>query len=75
MKAFASEGGDTAGADQLDVFWPVRPDYVERADKQRVLYEQVVAPGVAPRKLADEFTFETVRRCADESNAALLIPR
>jgi gluconolactonase len=45
------------GADQLDVFWPVRPDYVERADKQRVLYEQVIAPGVAPRKLADGFTF------------------
>ena len=45
------------GADQLDVFWPVRPDYVERAEKQRALYEQVVAPGVAPRKLADGFTF------------------
>ncbi len=45
------------GADQLDVFWPVRPDYVERADKQRALYEQVIAPGVAPRKLADGFTF------------------
>jgi gluconolactonase len=45
------------GADQLDVFWPVRPDYVERAAKQAALYEQVIAPGVGPRKLADGFTF------------------
>ena len=45
------------GADQLDVFWPVRPDYVERAQKQRALYEQVVAPGEKPQKLADGFTF------------------
>ena len=45
------------GADQLDVFWPVRPDYVERAEKQRALYEQIIAPGVTPRKLADGFTF------------------
>jgi gluconolactonase len=48
--------GET-GADQLDVFWPVRPDYVERADKQRALYEQVVAPGTQPQKLSDGFTF------------------
>src|SRR5688572_20559145 len=33
------------GADQLDVFWPVRPDYVERARKQKALYEQIAAPG------------------------------
>ena len=45
------------GADQLDVFWPVRPDYVERAGKQRALYEQVVAPGTTPQKLSDGFTF------------------
>jgi gluconolactonase len=45
------------GADQLDVFWPVRPDYVERARKQRALYEQVVAADVRPKKLADGFTF------------------
>jgi gluconolactonase len=45
------------GADQVDVFWPVRPDYVERANKQRALYEQIIAPGVAPRKLADGFSF------------------
>jgi gluconolactonase len=45
------------GGDQLDVFWPVRPDYVERAQQLRALYEQVVAPGTAPRKLADGFTF------------------
>ena len=46
-----------AGADQVDVFWPVRPDYVERAEKQRALYEQVVAPGTRPQKLSDGFTF------------------
>jgi gluconolactonase len=45
------------GADQLDVFWPVRPDYVERAAKQKALYEQIVAPGEKPKKLADGFTF------------------
>ena len=45
------------GADQLDVFWPVRPDYVERAGKQRALYEQVIAPGTTPQKLSDGFTF------------------
>jgi gluconolactonase len=45
------------GADQLDVFWPVRPDYVDRAGKQRALYEQIVAPDVKVRKLADGFTF------------------
>jgi gluconolactonase len=45
------------GADQLDVFWPVRPDYVERAGKQKALYEQIVAPGEKPKKLADGFTF------------------
>ena len=48
--------GDT-GADQLDVFWPVRPDYAERARKQQALYEQVVAPGMKPAKLAEGFTF------------------
>jgi gluconolactonase len=48
--------GET-GADQLDVFWPVRPDYVERARKQQALYEQVVAPDTKPKKLAEGFTF------------------
>jgi gluconolactonase len=48
--------GDT-GADQLDVFWPVRPDYVERAGNQQALYAQVVGPDVKPQKLADGFTF------------------
>jgi gluconolactonase len=48
--------GDT-GADQLDVFWPVRPDYTERARTQQALYEQVVARDARPRKLADGFTF------------------
>jgi gluconolactonase len=45
------------GADQLDVFWPVRPDYMERAAKQRALYEQIVAPGTTPLKLSEGFTF------------------
>ena len=48
--------GET-GADQLDVFWPVRPDYVDRARKQQALYEQVVAPDAKPKKLAEGFTF------------------
>lgn len=48
--------GDTGG-DQLDVFWPVRPDYVERARKQQALYEQIVAGDAKPAKLAQGFTF------------------
>ena len=52
----AARLGDT-GADQLDVFWPVRPDYVARAQKQRALYEQIVAPDAKPQKLAEGFTF------------------
>ena len=52
----SGKAGDV-GVDQLDVFWPVRPDYVDRAKKQRDLYEQIVAPGEKPKKLADGFTF------------------
>ena len=48
--------GDT-GADQLDVFWPVRPDYIERAQKQQALYQQIVAADAKPQKLAEGFTF------------------
>jgi gluconolactonase len=48
--------GDT-GADQLDVFWPVRPDYIERVQKQQALYQQVVAADAKPQKLAEGFTF------------------
>ena len=48
--------GDT-GADQLDVFWPVRPDYIERAQKQQALFSQVVVEHVKPQKLAEGFTF------------------
>jgi gluconolactonase len=48
--------GDTGG-DQLDVFWPVRPDYVERARNQQALYEQIVAGDAKPTKLAEGFTF------------------
>ena len=52
----AAKLGET-GADQLDVFWPVRPDYVERARKQQALYEQVVAADAKPKKLGEGFTF------------------
>ena len=52
----SGKAGDV-GVDQLDVFWPVRPDYVERARKQQALYEQVIAPGATPKKLAEGFTF------------------
>ena len=45
------------GADQLDVFWPVRPDYIQRAEQQRALYEQIIEPGTQPRQLAEGFTF------------------
>jgi gluconolactonase len=48
--------GDT-GAEQLDVFWPVRPDYIERAQKQQALYADVVPADSKPRKLAEGFTF------------------
>ena len=48
--------GDT-GADQLDVFWPVRPDYVERARRQQALFGQIVAADARPKKLAEGFTF------------------
>jgi gluconolactonase len=52
----SGKAGDV-GVDQLDVFWPVRPDYVERARKQQALHEQIVAPGDKPKKLAGGFTF------------------
>jgi gluconolactonase len=52
----AAELGPT-GADQLDVFWPVRPDYVERAAAQQALYDQIVARDAMPQKLAEGFTF------------------
>ena len=45
------------GADQLDVFWPVRPDYIERAQKQTAVFGQIVAPGEKPKQLAKGFTF------------------
>ena len=52
----SGKAGDV-GVEQLDVFWPVRPDYVERATRQQALYEQVIAPGEIPTKLAEGFTF------------------
>ena len=52
----SGKAGDV-GVDQLDVFWPVRPDYLDRARKQKALYEQIVSPGEKPTKLAEGFTF------------------
>lgn len=48
--------GET-GVDELDVFWPVRPDYVERMEKQQALFSQVIPAGAKPQKLAEGFTF------------------
>ena len=45
------------GAEALDVFWPVRPDYVSFSDAQSKLYREVIAPGTRPVKLAEGFTF------------------
>ena len=45
------------GADQLDVFWPVRPDYIERAQKQQALFAKIVPADAKPKKLAEGFTF------------------
>ncbi|MEO8315096.1 MAG: SMP-30/gluconolactonase/LRE family protein, partial [Pseudomonadota bacterium] len=45
------------GADQFDVFWPVRPDYMERTKKQQALLDEVLDPGATPQKLAEGFTF------------------
>lgn len=52
----SAELSDT-GADQFDVFWPVRPDYIERARKQQELLAQVIEPGAQAVKLAEGFTF------------------
>jgi gluconolactonase len=45
------------GADALDLFWPVRPDYIARAEAQSALYDAVIAPGTRPVKLAEGFSF------------------
>jgi gluconolactonase len=45
------------GADALDVFWPVRPDYVSFSEKQNSLYHEVIAPDAHPSKIAEGFTF------------------
>ena len=47
--------GET-GADQLDVFWPVRPDYVDRAQSSRRSTSSYRA-STKPKKLAEGFTF------------------
>ena len=48
---------DDAAVDQREVFWPVRPAYVERAKMQQAQYGRIIAPGESPKKLADGFTF------------------
>ncbi len=45
------------GGDALDIFWPVRPDYEERAEKQSALLRQVLDPDAKPVKVAEGFTF------------------
>ena len=45
------------GAEALDVFWPVRPDYLGYARQQSELYRQVIAAGTKPKKLAEGFRF------------------
>ena len=45
------------GAEALDVFWPVRPDYISYSEAQSQLYQQVIEPGTRPVKLAEGFTF------------------
>ncbi len=52
----SGEIGET-GADELDVFWPVRPDYIDKAQKQQARYAEVLAPGAKPQKIAEGFTF------------------
>lgn len=55
--ALAQDRSGETGADVLDVLSPVRSDYSDRAQRQRALYEQIVAPGASPQKLAEGFTF------------------
>ena len=45
------------GADALDIFWPVRADYIAKREKQRAAIEQVVAPEAKPVKATGGFTF------------------
>jgi len=45
------------GAEALDAFWPVRPDYIAYSQKQNKLYHQVISPETRPVKLAEGFTF------------------
>ncbi|MSO23245.1 MAG: gluconolaconase [Acidobacteria bacterium] len=45
------------GAEALDVFWPVRPDYVGFYEKQSARYREVIGPDVQPVKVAEGFTF------------------
>jgi gluconolactonase len=45
------------GGDALDLFWPVRTDYIEKAEIQSAFYRQVIASDAKPVKLAEGFTF------------------
>ena len=45
------------GCDVLDVFWPVRPDYLAKAEAQEKAYRAIVPKGAAIEELASGFTF------------------
>ena len=45
------------GADVLDAFWPVRPDYLEAASRQSARFQEVIAAGSRPERVATGFTF------------------
>ncbi len=45
------------GADALDVFWPVRPDYMEKAAAQQERLDEVIEPGTIATKLTEGFIF------------------
>ena len=45
------------GADVLDAFWPVRPDYLEAASRQSARFQEVIAAGSEPERVATGFTF------------------
>ena len=52
----AGESGEF-GADVLDAFWPVRPDYLEAANRQSARFQEVIASGSRPERVATGFTF------------------
>lgn len=54
--AHSGEMGEV-GADAIDVFWPVRPDYIAKAQQQNARFREVIAEDVRPVKLAEGFVF------------------